>query len=294
MIRSMTGFGHAEIADEGFTVTVEARSVNHRHLDLALRLPAALAGLEAEARRLVQSRIERGRIDVAVQVEPVTAPGPASVRVDTELARRYVDEARALAADLGLVDDVGVGWILGRPGVMVTEETAAPDADTTWPLVREALARALDELTGRRAAEGAMLGAELRALGAELGALLPAMAARAPLTAARRTERLRERMRSMLGEAGIDEARIVAEVAAWATKTDVTEELARLRAHLEEFGLKLDKGGPMGRPLDFLIQEMHREVNTIGAKADDLELSQAALAAKGVLEKIREQIQNLE
>jgi uncharacterized protein (TIGR00255 family) len=139
-----------------------------------------------------------------------------------------------------------------------------------------------------------MLGAELRALGAELGALLPAMAARAPLTAARRTERLRERMRSMLGEAGVDEARIVAEVAAWATKTDVTEELARLRAHLEEFGLKLDKGGPMGRPLDFLIQEMHREVNTIGAKADDLELSQAALAAKGVLEKIREQIQNLE
>jgi uncharacterized protein (TIGR00255 family) len=101
-------------------------------------------------------------------------------------------------------------------------------------------------------------------------------------------------MRSMLGEAGVDEARIVAEVAAWATKTDVTEELARLRAHLEEFGLKLDKGGPMGRPLDFLIQEMHREVNTIGAKADDLELSQAALAAKGVLEKIREQIQNLE
>jgi uncharacterized protein (TIGR00255 family) len=294
MIRSMTGFGRAEITGEAFTVTVEARSVNHRHLDLALRLPATLAGLESEARRLVQSRVERGRVDVAVQVEPVATRERAQVRVDTELARRYVAEARALAAALDLADDVSVGWVLGRPGVIATEEAAAPDAEATWPLVREALGRALDELTARRAAEGGLLAAELQALGAELGALLPVMAARAPVTTARRAERLRERMRSMLAEAGVDEARIVAEVAAWATKTDVTEELARLRAHLEEFGLRLDKGGPVGRALDFLIQEMHREVNTIGAKADDLELSQAALAAKGVLEKIREQIQNLE
>jgi uncharacterized protein (TIGR00255 family) len=117
---------------------------------------------------------------------------------------------------------------------------------------------------------------------------------RAPQAASRRSDRLRERLRTMLADAPLDETRILTEVAVWAQKTDVTEELARLRAHLEDLGAKLDKGGPVGRPLDFLIQELNREVNTLGAKADDLELSQAALAAKGMLEKMREQVQNLE
>jgi uncharacterized protein (TIGR00255 family) len=120
------------------------------------------------------------------------------------------------------------------------------------------------------------------------------MTARAPQAAARRAERLRERVRALAGEAGVDEARLAAEVAVWAQKTDITEELTRLRVHLDELGLMLDKGGPVGRPLDFLIQELNREVNTLAAKADDLELSQAALAARGILEKMREQVQNLE
>src|SRR5438034_493443 len=133
-----------------------------------------------------------------------------------------------------------------------------------------------------------------RTLHAELTAAVAAVAARAPVMAARREERLRERQRVLLAETAIDEARIVTEAAIWADKSDVTEELARLRAHLAEFTLLLDKGGPVGRPLDFLIQELNREVNTVASKADDLEMSQAALAAKGVLEKIREQVQNLE
>jgi uncharacterized protein (TIGR00255 family) len=295
MIRSMTGFGRAEVTGETFTVTVEARSVNHRYLDVTLRLPGRLADAESEARRLVQARVERGRVDVAVQVEPVAGHRTSDVRVDTGLARRYLDAARALGAELGLEPDVNLGWVLGRPGVITADETPVSDVETPWPLVRDALGRALDDLAARREAEGAVLATELRALGAELAALVPQMAERAPVTAARRAERLRERMRALAGETGgVDEARIVAEVAVWATKSDVTEELARLRAHLQEFGRKLDKDGPVGRALDFLIQEMHREVNTVGAKADDLELSQAVLAAKGVLEKIREQVQNLE
>ena len=294
MIRSMTGFGRAEVAGEALVVTVETRSVNHRHLDVGVRLSSALAGLEADVRRVVQGRVERGRVDVSVQVAPVSTRSSRTVRVDTALARRYVEEARALAGELGLTGEVPLGWVLERPGVL--ELTDAPPAETAtaWSLVAEGLGRALDDLVARRTTEGTALASELRALGDALAAAVDQMAARAPVAAARREERLRERMAALLAETGVDESRIATEVAVWAIKTDVSEELTRLRAHLEEFGLMLDKGGSVGRQFDFLIQEMNREVNTVGSKADDLELSQAALVAKGLLEKIREQVQNLE
>jgi uncharacterized protein (TIGR00255 family) len=293
MIRSMTGFGRAERSAEAWTVTVEARSVNHRHLEIALRLPAALAGLEIEARRLVQARLERGRVDVTIQMVPATGRAARDVRVDTALARRYLQQARELAADLGL-DAPPLTWILERPGVVQVEEAAPPDPASVWPLLSETLGVALDELVARRTAEGAALASALRALRSELMGQVATIAARAPVAAARRGERLRDRLRTMLSDTAVDEARIATEVAAWAQKTDVAEELARLGSHLDEIGLMLDKGGPVGRPLDFLVQELNREVNTVSAKADDLELSQAALAAKGTLEKIREQVQNLE
>ena len=294
MIRSMTGFGRAELTGDTTAVTVEARSVNHRHLDVGVRLPNSLAGFDADVRRIVQSRLERGRVDVSVQVSPLSSQPARAVYVDTALAQRYAEQARQLAREIGVAGDVDLTWILGRPGVI--ELTDAPPADATvvWPLVADALGRALDELVDRRGTEGAALASELRALGGALTGVLAQMTARAPVAAPRREERLRERMQALLADTSVDEARIATEVAVWATKTDVTEELARLRVHLEEFGLMLDKGGSVGRQFDFLIQEMNREVNTVASKADDLELSQAALAAKGLLEKIREQVQNLE
>lgn len=294
MIRSMTGFGRAEAAGDQHLVTVEVRSVNHRHLDLAVRLPASLAGLEADARRRVQARLERGRVEVAVVVAPAGGRPVPEVRVDRELARRYAAEARVLAEQLGLDDRPPLGWLLERPGVVQLEEARPADPAALAPLVTEALDRALDELLARRAAEGAALASDLRALRAELLAGLPVMAARVPAAAARREERLRERLRALLADTPVDETRIATEVAVWAQKTDVSEELARLRVHLDEVAALLDKGGPVGRPLDFLIQELNRELNTLGAKADDLELSQAVLAARGLLEKMREQVQNLE
>jgi uncharacterized protein (TIGR00255 family) len=294
VIRSMTGFGRAEGAGPTFVLTVEVRSVNHRHLDVSLRLPSTLTALELPARRLVQGRLERGRVDVAVQVTPQSGPASADVVVDAALARRYVEHARALAAALGLAEEPSLAWVLERPGVVQVAEAARPEPETVWPVLEATLGRALDELVAHRTAEGATLGAELRARRGELLGLVAAMTARAPQAAARRAERLRERVRALAGEAGVDEARLAAEVAVWAQKTDITEELTRLRVHLDELGLMLDKGGPVGRPLDFLIQELNREVNTLAAKADDLELSQAALAARGILEKMREQVQNLE
>jgi uncharacterized protein (TIGR00255 family) len=294
MIRSMTGFGRAELGSDTMSIAIEARSVNHRHLDIGLRLPSAFSGFEGDIRRTVQARLERGRVDVSVQISPLPSQSARTVRVDAALARCYVEHARQLARDIGVGGDVDLGWILSRPGVI--ELTDAPPAEATaaWPLVATALGRALDELVDRRTTEGMGLASELRGLGGALTGLLGQMTVRAPVAGARREERLRERMTALLAGTSLDEARIATEVAVWATKTDVTEELARLRVHLEEFGLMLDKGGSVGRQLDFLIQEMNREVNTVASKADDLELSQAALAAKGVLEKIREQVQNLE
>ncbi len=294
MIRSMTGFGRAEVAGDTLTVIVEARSVNHRHLDVAIRVPSAWATLDVEVRRIVQARIERGRVDVSIQVAPLSSVSARTVRIDTPLARRYVEQARQLADELGLAADVPLGWVLERPGVVELTDAPPLAAASVSPLVAEALGRALDELIERRGVEGAALASELRALAGSLGATVEQMAARAPVASARREERLRERMTALLANAEIDESRIATEVAVWATKTDATEELARLRVHLEEFGLMLAKGGSVGRQFDFLIQEMNREVNTVASKADDLDLSQAALGAKGLLEKIREQVQNLE
>jgi len=294
MVRSMTGFGRAEATGESIVVTVEARSVNHRHLDVALRLPRSLAALELDARRVVQSRLERGRVDVNVQLTPLGGTAAQRVQIDAALAREYVARARALAMELALEGLPNLSWVLEQPGVVRLEEPEPAEPTAPWPLLADALGRALDELVMRRTAEGDRLVDALRTLHAELTTAVDLVAARAPATAARREERLRERLRALLAETAIDETRIVTEAAIWADKSDVTEELARLRAHLSEFTLLLDKGGPVGRPLDFLIQELNREINTVASKADDLEMSQAALAAKGVLEKIREQVQNLE
>ena len=294
MVRSMTGFGRAEASGESIAVTVEARSVNHRHLDVALRLPRTLTSLELDARRLVQARLERGRIDVTVQVTPLMGTATQRVQLDAALAREYLARAQAVAAELGLAPAPGIEWLLERPGVMRLEDAEPVEPAAPWPLLERALTQALEELVGRRAAEGERLVEGLRTLHAELGTIVESMALRAPAAAARREQRLRERLRSLLADTAIDENRILTEAAIWAEKTDVTEELARLRAHLAEFSLALEKGGPVGRALDFLIQELNREINTVGSKADDLELSQAALAGKSVLEKIREQVQNLE
>jgi uncharacterized protein (TIGR00255 family) len=294
MVRSMTGFGRGEASGESIAVTVEVRSVNHRHLDVALRLPRSLAALELDVRRLVQSRLERGRIDIAVQLTPLAGAATQRVQVDAALAREYVARARALAMELGLDGAPNLAWVLEQPGVVRLEDPEPIEPAAPWPLLAEALGRALDELVARRTAEGDRLAEALRTLHGELTTNVELVAVRAPATTARREDRLRDRLRALLAETAIDQSRIVTEAAVWADKSDVTEELARLRAHLAEFTLMLGKDGPVGRPLDFLIQELNREINTVASKADDLEMSQAALAAKGVLEKIREQVQNLE
>ena len=294
MIRSMTGFGRGEARGETVTVTVEARSVNARHLDLALRLPRALSVLEPETRRLVQSRLERGRVEITVTLAPVPGAASARLAVADALARDYLTQARRVASTLGLSEAVSLEWVLGRPGVVRVEESEAASGDVTWETLAPPLTSALDELVERRTAEGQRLAAELRGQHAELAAAVERFAERAPAAARRREERLRERLTTLRDSVVVDEQRVLTEVAVWVDKTDIAEEVVRLRAHLAELQLLLDKGGPVGRPLDFLLQELNREINTVGSKADDLELSQVVLGAKGTLERMREQVQNLE
>jgi uncharacterized protein (TIGR00255 family) len=304
MIRSMTGYGRAEAAGARLVVAAECKSLNHRTLDIAMRLPRSMAELELEARKLVQGALTRGRVEVSVTAATAAETARHALTVDILQAKEYEAAARRLAAELGLPGEPGLEWLLAQPGVLTRDEPesgreATPEAaratlDEQGALLREALRRALAELVARREAEGAALAAELRALLAGLEGHVQAMAARAPEAQARRAARLRERVQALLGGASLDEARMAQEIALLADRADITEELARLRTHLAEFARHLDTGGAVGRPLDFLIQEINREVNTVGSKADDLELSQAAIAAKSALEKLREQVQNLE
>jgi uncharacterized protein (TIGR00255 family) len=294
MIRSMTGYGRAEATGIRVVLSVECKSVNHRHLDVSLKLPRVLGGFESDARRLIQSAVQRGRVDVSATVSPVegTVLNPLSVNVPQ--AKEYADAARGLAEALDLSDGPSLGWVMAQPGVLSREEQAPLTAEEAWPLLERALNAALAELVSRRETEGRALAQELSALGAVLAGSVDTVAQRAPVAVERRAARLRERMQVMLAGAELDPARLASEVAVWADKTDVSEELARLRAHLSQLAALLAGDGAVGRTLDFLIQEIHREVNTIGSKADDLEISQAVIAGKSTLEKMREQVQNLE
>lgn len=294
MIHSMTGYGRAEVAGVRLSLSVECKSLNHRHLDIALRLPRALSAFELDARRMVQAAVQRGRVEVSVSVAPVEGAPSADLTINMAQARAYIDMARRAGDELRLGGIPTLQWMLEQPGVITREEQAPLSPEEGWPLLHDGLAKALGDLRARREAEGAALDTELRALLAAMGEQVAVMAGRGPAATARKQQRLRERIQALLRSTPLDEARLATEVAMWAEKSDISEELARLRAHMGEFARLLDEGGAVGRTLDFLIQEMNREANTVGSKADDLELSQAAIAAKSTLEKLREQAQNIE
>jgi len=294
MIRSMTGYGRAESTGARTILTVECKSVNHRHLDVSLKLPRVLAAFEADARRLIQASVQRGRVDVSTTVTTAEGTVLNPLTVNVAQAREYADAARRLSEALDLSDGPSLGWVMGQPGVLTREEQVTLSADEAWPLLEKALAGALAMMVERRETEGAALARELTGLRAVLTDHVDAVARRVPAAVERRAARLTERMRAMLEGAELDQARLAAEVAVWADRIDVSEELARLRAHLAQLAALLDGDEPVGRTLDFLIQEINREVNTIGSKADDLEISQAVIAAKATLEKMREQVQNIE
>jgi len=289
----MTGFGTATADVPGGRLAVEVRSVNHRYSEIQIRLPRELAGFEDRARAVVQERVRRGRVDVIVTREE-GARRPRTVRADVELAAGYARALRALAAEIGVPDQLTLAQLAALPDVLRVEEERA-DAVALWAAAEAAIRAATDGLVAARASEGARLAEDLTGRVRALEAMVEAVARRAPEVVRAYADRLRARVAELLAGIPVDEARIATEVAVFAERSDIAEELTRLRSHLAQFRQTLTEDhGTAGRKLEFLLQEMARETNTIGSKANDLEIARMVIAMKGELESMREQVQNVE
>ncbi len=290
-MKSMTGFGRGgSRLSDGTEITVQARSVNHRFLDVAVKLRDELAALEPELRRLVADRATRGRVDLTVRV---ARPGGRTASFDEEAAARYAALWREAASRRGLPAELGARDLLSLPGVLRSEEDV-DQADALREGVLKAAGAALHELDAARSREGEALSRALSALVDRLEAGIGRLDESREGLAARVVETLRERVAKLAGTVPLDEGRLAQEVALLADRADVTEEIDRLKAHLSEVRRLLASAGPVGKRLDFLAQELHREVNTSGQKARELSLTRAVLDLKSDVEAFKEQVQNVE
>ncbi len=290
----MTGHGRGEASLRGCKVTVEISSVNRKQTEIALSLDRELDPLEAQIRDLLNQRIARGRLNVRVTLHQSERAAATRARLNPVVARAYAREAAALARSLQLPNTLTLEGLLRLPGVV---ETVVPEAaaETWWPAVETALQHALDALVRMREREGRHLARDLQYRVGVMRRLVKGVRRRAPAVSARYREQLRERIRAA-GVEGLrpDDERLLKEVAFFAERSDISEELTRLESHFQQFDQMITATEPVGRTLDFLSQEINREINTIGAKANDAELSRAVVALKAEVEKFREQVQNVE
>jgi uncharacterized protein (TIGR00255 family) len=295
MIRSMTGFGRASFEVDGIDFEVEARSVNHRHLDARVRLPRQLVHVESGVKTQIQARMQRGRVDLNVS-RAVDSAAP-TLLIDREVAAQYLEASRELSQAHGLVGDLDVATLLTLPGV-----TAFRERELSEEQVGSRLAGAVDEalaaVDAMRVTEGEALGRELRQRLERVEELVESLDARSELVQRAVREKLEKRTRQLAEQTGLlDEARLYQEIVIAADRLDITEELVRLRSHIEQFRsitAEAAQDVAVGRRLDFLLQELGREANTVGSKANDAPLAHDVVALKTELERIREQVQNVE
>lgn len=291
-MKSMTGYGKGVVSREGRELTVELKSVNHRFLDVSMRLPRVLSCIEDTLRTTIASRLSRGHVDVFVNYRN-TRSDAKTVRVDKTLLSAYVAAARTANEALNLRDDLTLSNVLRLPDV--TEIVPSDeDADELIALAKDAAELALDGLVEMRVAEGARLKTALLSGVNAMDAFREEILARAPFVAEEYRKKLNERIEAVLSDAEIDRARLATEVALFADRCCIDEELVRLKSHIAQFRAYLEASEPVGRNMDFIVQEMNRECNTIGSKANDAALTKSVLACKAEIEKLREQIQNVE
>ena len=300
-MRSMTAFGRAQVAGEGYEVTVELRSVNNRYLDLNIRLPRAWTAQEERIKSaLSRLGVSRGKVDINVSVTDTrTQSGGTLLEPDLEAARRYREAAEALEAELGIPNDLTASRMLTLPGVMVpVKEDTAEDDDAVWAKLSPALTQATETFLAAREREGARLGEDVLAKLAVIRDMVATIAARSEENVRAYRVRFEERLRAALGEAGngvtFDENRVVTECAVYADRVAIDEELVRLASHFDALEELFRSSEPVGRRIDFMLQETNREINTIGSKCSDAAMAQTVADVKSELEKIREQIQNIE
>ena len=298
-MRSMTAFGRAQFAGEGYELTVELRSVNNRYLDLNFRLPRAWAAQEERIKAALSAMgIARGKVDVSVSLTDTRAQsGAAILEPDLEAARRYVEASRLLCEELNVDYDLTTSRLLTLPGVMVpVKEDTAEDDDAVWEKLSPVLTEAVTAFLAAREREGARLAADVLAKLAGIRGLVATIAARSAENIAAYRVRFEERLRAALGETGatFDENRVITECAIYADRVAIDEELVRLSSHFDALEGLFKSSEAVGRKIDFMLQETNREINTIGSKCSDAAMAQTVAEVKSELEKIREQIQNIE
>ena len=298
MPKSMTGYGRAQKLTDGRDILVELRSVNHRYYEFSARLPRTCMYLEEKLKTFLNGKIARGKVEVSVTI---TRPDgrDAQIAVNNSIAEGYVNALRAMNEELGengriwLADDITLSSLLRLPDLFTVTKEQDDEAEV-WAGVSAAAAEALESFLQMRQAEGERLAADLSGKLDTLDGMLAQIEALEPGVAENYRNRLLTKLKELLADTNIDEQRILTETAIFAEKTAIDEETVRLHSHIAQFRELLTLGEPIGRKLDFLVQEMNREVNTIGSKAQDLGITRLVVDMKSEIEKIREQIQNIE
>lgn len=298
MVQSMTGYGRGSVVENDFTFLIEIKTVNHRYTELNLRLPRFLNPVENRIRKLLLGNIQRGHVDVFINASYTGTEG-RKVTIDKGLAKAYHDSLKELASLLQSPAETGqqeLFFIANRPDVLVPEE-ADIDLESLWPAMEGAVEEALDHLVAMRRAEGENIARDVDARIGKITDQLAFLEKRAPETVKAYRSRLTQQLKELLQEAGtgpLDESRIIQETAIYADRVNVTEEMVRLHSHLQQFHKLFAEEKPVGRRMDFLVQEMNREANTIASKAGDAQMIQTIVDMKSEIEKVREQIQNIQ
>ena len=292
MIRSMTGFGAAELGTEHGRLSAEVRSVNHRYCEISLRLPRSISGLEGPVRQLLTDRLARGKINLSVSWEGYEDAG-GRLTVNHDVARQYIDAMAELKAKYGLGGDPDVRSVVALGDVFQWERESVNE-DKLWAQVKQVIEAAIDNMAQMKQREGDALLREFETRLSKIEELLAKAEVRAPLRPKEAQERMMARLKPLLGDVPVDPARLAQEIAFLAERLDCTEECVRLRAHLSQFRRLFVDPELAGRKLNFLLQEMNREVNTLGSKGNDALIAEVVIELKDEIEKLREQVANVE
>ena len=292
MIKSMTGFGRGHQVLNGRDITVEIRAVNHRYYEFSARIPRSLGYAEERLKSLLQGRINRGKVEVSVLLSNVGA-ADEQITINREIVKEYVDALRSVKDEFGLCDDLSLSNVLRIPDAFTVVKTET-DEEQLWEDIRAVAEEALSHFIAMREAEGERMKQDVMSRLDKIEEWVGIVEARSPQVVEDYRRRLYDKMCEVLSTSNIDENRILLEAGIFSEKTAVDEETVRLRSHIAQFRTMLDSAEPVGRKLDFLVQEMNRETNTIGSKVQDIEVTKIVVDQKSEIEKIREQIQNIE
>ncbi len=292
MLKSMTGFGRAQKEIDGYVITVELKSVNHRYFEFSSRVPRQYGFLDEKLKSYINGKVSRGKIECYVTIEALNTD-TADVVVNHTLATAYVNALKEIAETYELKDDFGASTISRFPEVLVVRKSDE-DEEKLWGYVQEVCSEAIDKFVAMREVEGSKMKDDIYSRGQFILDCVSYIEERSPQTVKEYNDKLVERVHELLGDVLLDESRILQEVAIYADKVAVAEETVRLRSHIEQLNTFISSDEPVGRKMDFLVQEINRETNTIGSKANDVDIARKVVDIKAEVEKIREQIQNIE